>query len=680
LPCPRVVASAHRCESPQMKRSRKPAAPVLVDFESRSRCNLRKRGGRLYWEDPSSEAICAVLHDTETGEVTTWEPGDPAPRLAVGVAHNADGFDRFAAAASGWHVAEWIDSAKLARRAGLPGALDALGTRWLGTKKDKASSRFTVALSKPSRARAKLGQLPELTSEVRKRVLDYCASDVEILAGSWERLSEWQELEPEVAVVDRAVNDRGVYLDKDLVHALQKQFERQQERAIRRAAKRLGWTEEETRATAMSPKQLCAMTGLPNAQKGTLAEFDPASPPDYMTVKQARRALELLPVRKALASVVPGKLAAALTMCSDDNRLRDMFLYYGAHTGRWSGRGLQPHNLPRISFEEDAKRIGWHVDEYIDALIDGAMTGEDLTKHQVSGLLRSVLTATPDRTLCVLDYSGIEARGLAWAAGDDDAIEVFKAFDAGTGRDPYCIMASTLFGFEVTKEHKPQRGLGKIAELMLQYGAGADAFTASCEKDGADLDALDISADDVVTAYRKEAHPAIARLWKDCEKAFAAACQGRARRAGKWTYEAHPAADGKGGVDVWCVLPSGRPIVYTNATVKPGTRKTKDGRSCKVQGLSYQGRRFREHVYGGLLVENATQALCRDLLADALVRCEDAGLDPVGHVHDEGICEVDFKLGAEGLEAMREIMSSPPRWARGLPIRLDGFHSVRYRK
>jgi DNA polymerase len=478
--------------------------------------------------------------------------------------------------------------------------------------------------------------------------------------------------------VDRVVNDRGVYLDKDLVYALQKQFERQQERAIAKAAERLGWTPEQTRKVAMSPSQLCNATGLPNAQKGTLEAPDL----DSLTPKQRRRAEELIPVRKALASVVPGKLTAALTMCSADNRLRDMFLYYGAHTGRWSGRGLQPHNLNRISFEDAAHRIGWGVDDYIEALIDGAMTGEDLTKHQVSGLLRSVLTASPGRELVVLDYSGIEARGLAWAAGDEDALDVFRHLDAGTGPDPYCVMASRLFGRTITKADKDERGLGKIAELMLGYGAGADKFRESCEKGGADLDTLGLSSEDVVTAYRTEVHPAIAQLWHASAKAFLAAAQGRRARAGKWVYEPHPAADGKGGVDVWCVLPSGRPIVYSNVRVKRVQRRAKNGRSFTAWDMTYQGRSpWPDRVYGGLLVENAVQAFCRDLLADALVRFEEAGLDPVGHVHDEGICEVDLGLGAEGLAAMREIMGEgAPRWARGLPIRLDGFHSVRYRK
>lgn len=653
--------------------------PVLVDFESRSRANLRKRGGRLYWEDPSSEVLCAVLHDTVSGDVSTWSPGEPPPQLDVAVAHNAHGFDRHAARRAGWRVRRWVDSSALARRAGLPGALDELGKRWAGKSKDKASSRFTVALSKPSRAKARLGQLPDITPEVLDRVTQYCADDVEIMTLAWDRLEGWRHVEADVLRADQAVNNRGVYLDRDLVRALQRQFDRQIDRAVRRAAKRMcrmypgaPWTPERVRKAANSSKQFPAITGLPNAQKATLADRE---------THGDKLDHPLVGARKALASVVPGKLAAALAMCSDDSRLRDMLLYCGAHTWRWSGRGLQPHNLNRISFEEDAKRIGWSVEDYIEALIDGAMSDEDLTKHQVSGLLRSVLRATPGRKLAVLDYSGIEARGLAWAAGDEAALQVFRELDAGTGPDPYCVMATKIFGRTITKENKAERGLGKIAELMLGYGAGADKFLESCEKGGADLESLGVSAEDVVTAYRCEAHPAVAALWKACQKAFLVACQGRVARAGKWRYEAREAADGRGGVDVWCVLPSGRPIVYPNARAKRVQRKAKNGRKFAAWDLSYQGRRFRERVYGGLLVENAVQAFCRDLLADALVRCEDAGLDPVLHVHDELVCEVDAGLEEEALDEMRHIMATTaPRWSRGLPIRLDGFHGERYRK
>ena len=663
-------------------RLRLSGGPVLVDFESRSRANLKKRGGRLYWEDASSEAICAVLYDVAADEWHTWAPGAPPPRIDLGVAHNATFFDRHAAAASGWRVDEWQDTASAARRAGLPGALDQLGKRWLGRDKDKAGNKFTLALSRPSRAKARLGQLPELTREVVARVLEYCADDVEIMAETWDRLSPWLEVDAATCAVDRVVNDRGVYLDQDLVKALQAQIARQQDTAVRKAAKRLGRSPEDTRKAANSPQQLKAETGLPNAQKDTLADAVADA------LAEGETPHPLITVRQALASVVPGKLAAALNMVSEDSRLRDMLLYYGAHTGRWSGRGLQPHNLNRISFEDEAKRLtkytgrAWTVEAYIDALIDGAHSGAELTKKQVSGLLRSVLMATPGRELAVLDYSGIEARANAWAAGDEDALRVFRALDAGTGKDPYCIMASEIFGHEVTKHDKDKRSIGKIAELACGYGMGADKFADTCAKAKSDLAALGVEAEDVVAAWRLK-HAPIARMWKACEKAFAVACEGRRARAGRWTYEAHTAASGRAGsIDVWCVLPSGRPIVYADARAKRVQRKAKNGNKFQAWDLSYQGRSpWREHVYGGLLVENAIQALCRDLLADALVRCEAAGLDPVLHVHDELVCEVDRGLGEEALAEMRHIMAeTAPRWSKGLPIRLDGFAAERYRK
>ncbi len=645
--------------------------PVLCDFESRSRASLKKRGGRLYWEDPSSEAICAVLYDVRRDEWHTWAPGAPPPRIHSAVAHNAKGFDRHAATRSGWHVEEWIDSSELARRAGLPGALDALGSRWAGKAKDKAASKFTVSLSRASRAKARLGQLPELTRDIVRRVLEYCASDVEILAETWDRLEPWVDVEPEVAAVDTIINDRGIYLDRELVVALQEQLRRQSEKAVRRSAKALGQSYETTRAQAMSPAQLTEATGLPNAQKETLA--DRATHGKLLDHP-------LVSARLALASVVPGKLTAALNMVSEDNRLRDMFLYIGAHTWRWSGRGLQPHNLNRISFEDDAKAIEWHVDDYIEALIDGAHTGADLTKRQVSGLLRSVLTAAPGHELAVQDYSGIEARVNAWAAGDEDALKVFRALDAGTGTDPYRIMATDIFGISLDAVEKHHRQIGKNAELGCGYGMGADAFDVYCENAGNDLAAMGVRASDVIDAWRKK-HAPIVRMWKDCERAFAAACEGRKRHAGRWHYEAHPAASGSGGVDVWCVMPSGSPIVYPDARAKRVQRRTKNGRTFMATDLTFQGRRFREHVYGGKLVENAVQRFSRELLADALVRFEAAGLEPVGHVHDEGICQVTRGLGAEALAEMHYIMGeTAPRWAEGLPIRLDGFHSVRYRK
>jgi DNA polymerase len=632
-------------------------APVLVDFESRSRCDLNRRAGRNYWEDSTSEPIVAVLCDTGTGMAQVWEPGDPTPNLALAVAHNAIGFDQHAARACGWHVERWIDSSHLARRAGLPGGLDPLAKRWLGRTKDNTGSKLTKGLSRVSRAKKTYGQLPEITPEIRARVASYCVDDVSVLVDAWPRLSEWIDVDAGVAEADAAINDRGIRLDTELVHAMLELVARDQERQCAETAKLLGkgFTAETARASAMSPAKLCKLTGLPNAQAETL---------DAIIKVQGDRAHPLLRLRRALASIVPGKLRAALERVSPDGMLRDSHFYMGAHTGRWSSKGMQHHNLPRIGFEDAAHKIGWDVADYIEALVDGALRGQMLTKRQFDGLLRAVLCADDGQMLCVWDYGGIEARCLAWAARDQKALDVFHAYDAKTGPDPYCIAATGIFGHTVTKkEHPEKRGVGKVAELMLGYGAGHVRYAESCAEQGVDLVAVGVDSEDVVKSWRKARH-LVPKLWRDCEHAFAAACQGKRAHAGPWTYEPH-------GEDVWCVLPSGRPIVYSNARAVRGSRGW---------DMSYQGHRFTEHVYGGLLVENAVQATCRDFLADALVRLERDGLRPQLHVHDEAVCGVDDAAADDGMAHMKEIMTDPPDWADGMPIVLEGFKGKRYRK
>jgi DNA polymerase len=601
--------------------------------------------------------LCAVLYDPATREEWAWVPGDPLPVLDVAVAHNATGFDRFAAEACGWRVGSWLDSSHMARRAGLPASLDALAKRWLGRDKDKEGNRLTLSLSRPSRAKARKGQLPDVTPEVLDRVIEYCANDVEVMAHGWDRLRPWSDVDADTCAVDTVINDRGVCLDVDLVRCLQRHYSRAQEQAVGAAAKALGWTYEETRAAAMSPQQLTDATGLPNAQKDTLKAA--ARKPD---------AHPLIAARQALASVVPGKLRAALECVSADGRMRDSLFYYGAHTGRWSSKGMQIHNLPRVSFEDAAESIDWSANDYVAALVGGALAMQDVAPRELSGLLRSVLVAAPGHVLGVLDYAGIEARGNAWAADDFAALDVFRALDAGTGPDPYKVMAADIFGCAVGDVSKVQRGVGKIAELAAGYGMGSSKFGDTAADAGVNLEALGVSAEDAINAWRTK-HAPIVRMWRDCEKAFVSACEGRPARAGRWRYEPH-------GEDIWCVLPSGRPVVYCNAHARP-TRTPWGGKGFD---LTYQGARFREHLYGGKMVENAVQAFCRDLLADALVRFERDGLTPVLHIHDEGVCEFPAALAAEGLAEMRRIMSDAPEWADGLPIRLDGFTSERYRK
>lgn len=645
------------------------SGPVLCDFESRSRANLKKCGGRRYWDHPSSEALCAVLYSPTSGEVAAWVPGMPAPRLGHAVAHNATMFDRFAAAASGWAVGVWSDSAQAARRAGLPGALDALAQRWLGRGKDKEGNRFTLSLSRPSRAKASRGDLPEITEDARARVLAYCANDVEVMADGWDRLRPWLDVDVEAGAVDRAINDRGIFLDLELVRATQTLLAEKQAQAVDRAARRLALAPANCKRMARSPAVFAELTGLPNAQAETLAEYVRVCDRDSLKVHPLVRA------RQALASIIPGKLVAMLDRVSDDSRLRDSHFYYGGHTGRWSQKGVQLHNLTRVEVHggadtlrglvRAAKRGDVGADLLAAAFPEAKKDRETLL---FAALIRACLMAPPGRRLAVYDYAGIEARVNAWAAGDRVALDVFKG-----GGDPYCAMATTIFGRTITKEDKPQRQVGKQAELAGGYGMGPDKFRATCEKAGVDLDTQGVDPEDVIRAYR-QLHAPIVRQWRACEDAFAGACEGRDVWAGPVLYA--PIGDG-----VVCWLPSGRPLMYPGAKAKRVQRRAKSGSTFACWDLSYIGQRgWPEHVYGGKLVENNVQAMSRCLLADALVKLEAAGLDPVLHVHDEAVCEIDEGAADEGAAEMRRIMSEVPDWARGLPVKLDGFVERRYRK
>lgn len=642
--------------------------PLLVDFESRSRADLRKVGGRLYWEHPSTEVLCAVLYDTDSGALDVWRPGMPAPALMGAVAaHNAVGFDQFAAArAWGWPIdTPWIDTSELARRAGLPGALDALATRWLGLEKDKAASTFTKLLSTCRRPSGKgpnaippevwsllsdadkrrRGVQAALTPDVIARVVSYCVSDVEIMAHGWELLEPWLELEPDVSRVDRAINDRGIGFDVQLAKALLRCDERNAEHACEFAARKLGpeWSAARVRTVASSPAQFCAVTGALNAQAETVAAL----------------AHPLARAREALASIARGKLEAGLARVSADGRLRDMHWYMGAHTGRWSARGMQLHNMPR-----PAKRFEGWGDREICTLADAVLAGKHhADQTEVDLLLRATLVAKPGRTFAVCDFTGVEARALAWCAGDHEALNIIAS-----GTDPYRVAAASIFGvgYDDIPKGDERRQVGKVSELACGYGGGPRALSKMAQNLGVDLRALGVNAQAVVDAWRDQ-HAPIVWFWREVEDAFREALDGNEGAADRFSFT--PSDDGH---DVAMFLPSGRPIVYNGV-------HTADGKYSRPE-LAFSGRFGEEHTYGGKLVENAIQGLCRDLMADALVRAEAAGLDPVLHVHDEIVAEVPANAGAEGLEYLHAIMTELPAWAEGFPIGAAGHVGRRYRK
>lgn len=315
---------------------------------------------------------------------------------------------------------------------------------------------------------------------------------------------------------------------------------------------------------------------------------------------------------------------------------------------------MQLQNIPR-----PAKRFEDWGDDEICRAVDSCMSGRTPDADEIDVLLRATLVAAPGCSLAVCDFSGVEARALAWCANDRGALDVFAS-----GRDPYKVAAAEIFSCRYEDIGKDERRTaGKMAELACGYQGGVDALLRIARGSGVDLAASGVNPQAIVDGWRK-LHAPVVRFWRDVQAAFIGATQGRRTEVSCFAFV--PAADGSA---VAAILPSGRPIVYEGATTVPG----KYGPSPV-----FYGTKGREHTYGGKLTENLIQALCRDLLAASLVSVERDGLAPVLHVHDEIVCEVP--RGDEGLAALKAAMLTLPDWARGFPVGAAGHFGKRYRK
>jgi DNA polymerase len=407
--------------------------------------------------------------------------------------------------------------------------------------------------------------------------------------------------------------------------------------------------------------------------------LDGACPDDVRAVLEARR---------ATARTTVGKLSGVLEETDADCRLRHQFQYHQAHTGRWSSRGVQLHNLPKPAEGANVEALlnaGDDVEAFCAALNDISFA------DALSALIRPTFTAAPGHVLVIADYAGIEARGLAWAADERWILDKYRQ-----GEDLYCIMAGNIFGRTITKADKRERQIGKVTVLASGYGIGETGFAAYCERNKIDLEEVGLTAKEVVEAYRNSV-PKIAGqlvmrgrwggLWKDVERAAKEVIRGTATDV----LVGHCRLTLKNGSLV-VTLPSGRPIYYRRARIEqcqkpwgiveqivydaPGREGPEPRRRTAGQG----GHGFVESTYGGKMTENIVQAVCRDLLASALIQCERARLPVVIHCHDEIVAEVPADRGDDALRQLLTIMHTPPAWAEGFPIGVEGYVSTRYAK
>lgn len=718
-------------------RERRGVPLAFIDLETRSRCDLRIHGGRRYAADPSSEILCAVavlvypngeahVHGwgpwvgpqpddvswhTEWPELTggdglapvslTFHPyraEDYPPSLVIEavrqgaplIAWNAHGFDRHVWTGTGYPegLGGWVDALDRARRRGLPGGLDACGARLYGVGKDAGGKRLMMRHSLPQKARggAMEGSFIDPAPASLTAILRYCARDALLMAAIWhdEDLGA-EHVDDDVLAVHEAIDERGVPIDLELAGRLAMAEARHSREAEARAS-----------ALGVSPTVLRSSPALRSWLRGEGVVVEDVTSSTIEGVLQRARAgeignagvVDVCTARMSVARVAGGKLIALASRSGPgDARYRGWAAYGAAHTGRWAGRGTQLHNFPRPR-EIDGKPLD--VEEVIadlERLPEVAARLGLTVAETIAAVLRAVVCAPPGYVLAVLDWKAIEARGLLWLADDDDGLDVYRR-----GLDPYKMQAVPMFGVAYDEVTGTQRQAGKLGVLACGYQGGQGAVERIAAKSRISLLAMGLDAQTIVDGWR-DANPLVAGrrtgktleredgppivlrkggLWKALDRASKIATDGGGSAvAGRCEFR-------REGPHLVIELPSGRTLVYRDAAVETVINRRSGRARPTVTYTNPHG--MRVALYGGLLSENVTQAVCRDILAENLVRFERAGLPVVLHVHDEIACQVFADRGASALAEMRAMAEEPPPWAAGFPLATSGAYGPRWGK
>lgn len=492
--------------------------------------------------------------------------------------------------------------------------------------------------------------------------------------------------ERDVWLMDQRINDRGFAVDLDLAHsaiaAVQDEKKRWDETVNRLSEGAVTSATQRDRILKLLTDRGVVADDL---KADTVSELLAQSGTDRELSGEARTLLE---ARQAVSKTSTAKYQRVVDAVSSDGRLRGVFQYCGAgRTGRWAGRGFQPHNQPRTPFKEQ------ELERAVEAIKTGAAPLiYDNIGELASQVIRGVVVAPPGRKLAVADYDAIEARLVAWIAG-----EQWKIDTHWRGEDIYKATFATMMGKRADQVSKDERRQGKVLELALGYQGGVGALTRMAETYSVDPELLARQSErmasrdvhgyaewmlnlikrngmpqhgltdrvymglEMAKKMWRDASPKTVDLWAALESAMfkAVTHKGEKIRAGRCTFLAKSHY-------LMIRLPSGRVMFY------PHFRATSDGFSY---ALPYGG---RTHTFAGKNLENIGQAIGRDLLAYGMGEAEARNLPIVLHVHDEAAAEVsDSEADTEPLE---QALCTKPRWAEGLALSASGYIANRYRK
>ncbi len=661
---------------------------VFIDFETRSDVDLKKHGLLPYAYGKYTEPLCLCWvrgDDTEVRVLTDFSicPFEPDDII---VAHNAH-----------FEMAIWNDllvrkfrwpelrpenvRCTMARcyAMALPGNLEASAlSLGLPIRKDMDGRSLMLKMCAPTGYTANGAPIWFGGKEDLARLIEYCKTDVLVEREIFRRtLSVDQDL----WTCDYRINRRGVPFDTRAISAAQKLVTATKERLSQEMGRITGG--EVARCSMVQALKTWLerfgvfVDSLAKVELSDLLEDLRDALP-----AEAVRALELR--REFNRSISLAKLQVVLDKAVG-GRVHHAFQFHAATTGRWGGRGVQPHNFPRKLPKPEV------VEDVMFSLENGLPLATDEPIALLSSCLRGFIKSPIG--FVGGDFSNIEGRGLAWHVGEEWKLDVFREFDAGRGPDPYCVTYARSFGVSVESVDEDQRQIGKVQELSFGYQGGAGAvakFSPSTPR---------AVSEEWKDAWRA-VHPQVVAYWRAVQGAAIAAVQspnmvysvGAKGREVRWR---------KAGSFLWCRLPSGRALCYPYPEIRTDPRfgspqltfkavpsdlewstysaAKRDGTENTTSIVDDPGNEkgfCRVSTYGGRLTENIIQAICADILGDALLRFERAGHKVVLHIHDE----IEVESDDLSVEDFATIMAETPVWAANFPIAVKCWRGQRYQK
>lgn len=680
--------------------------PYHLDYETRSRCDIKKCGAFKYAEDPSTEILCAAIarNDEEPllwvnpkfafDDLFTCRSSPGAEELMREMcasaepvyAHNAQFEHAITNHCPNFpfkvDIRRWRCTAAMSRRAAIPASLEkAAETLGLLQQKDSKGKTLIRKFSIPQKKDDRFIE-PIAKQEDFIAFCEYCLQDVRVEQGIYKALKHFELTGDilEAFLADLAINARGMPVNIPALRHAKSLIDAYEARL----------TEEFRGLTGFNPTQRDVLlkwlkeNGYPgdNLRADTLdeqlesAEFDPSS-----------LLGRVLTIKKHLSFASIKKVGAMIECACEDGRVRGTLQFYGASTGRASGRLIQPQNFKRPTIADTdasyADICAGKSEEHIE-LFHGPLL-------EVIGSSIRHFIHDPEGPIFDVDFSAIEARVSAWLAGEEWKLEVFrthgKIYEATICRMTGMPLQEMLDYAKEHGKHHPDRFKGKVSELALTYQGGKNALIAM----GAiEMGLKEEELEGIVEQWR-EANSNIVKLWHACDRAAKNAVTnfGTRYQVGKLSFFCATTA---GARYLFMKLPSGRRISYRDPKIEETVSRDKktneietwsNGNIKTRQTLSYWGQIpgkvtwGRCAIYGGMWVENASQAIAAELLNNGIVKAEKKGIHVASMIHDQCLA---YKRGDFTIQDLCDCLTDLPVWADGLPIAVDGQVQPYYTK